>query len=109
MKNLLLGSFMVFLLGCAGNTSSPDVNALVATGMLKTRDYIITLYTSGTDQLYTVRALDGTALEENLTIESMIALFPDLAHLKDSDNLSWAGLDNNVESLGINPGTLDNR
>jgi hypothetical protein len=109
MKPLLLSSLMLLMLSCSGNPQGSDDRNLVATGMLKTRDYIITLYTSGSDQRYSVRTIDGTAVQENLTIDSMIALYPELEYLTESDNITWAGLDNNIESVRINPGALENR
>ena len=108
IKFLTSSLIALFLVSCTAIQSTPSQASLVPTGMLKTRDYIITLYTSGSDQLYTVRAFDGTALQENLTIDSMIALYPELEYFKENDNITWAGLDINVEAIRIAPNLFDN-
>jgi hypothetical protein len=61
--------------------------------MLKTRDYLVTLYASQGEPRYAVHSLDGTLLEEDLDMESMVAQFPALGYLKENGNIDWAGLD----------------
>ena len=84
---------ITLLLGCSSSLSRDNQAAGVATGMLKTRSYIITMYTTRSNTLYSVRTLDGTMLEKDVSIESMVARFPELEYLKDNDNIGWAGLD----------------
>lgn len=91
----LLAIFTLFLVCSACTLNPPDSNQSesIATGMLKTRDYIITMYASGQDTYYSVRSLDGEIISEDITIETMVARFPELKYLQDNDNISWAGLD----------------
>ena len=86
-------ALIISLTNCMPAPSGNGQPGAVATGMLKTRDYIVTMYVTQSDTLYSVRTLDGTVLEEDIPLDSMIALFPELEYLKDNDNISWAGLD----------------
>jgi len=68
--------------------------AQVPTGMLKTRDYMITMYAGQDGYNYTVQNLEGETIESGLTLQTMIARFPELEFIEsDGDNLDWAGLD----------------
>jgi hypothetical protein len=59
---------VTFLSAC----SESDRNtAPVATGILKTREYIITLYAAPAGPLYSVQDLDGTVLEKDINMETM--------------------------------------
>jgi len=86
-------SLTVALLGC---TASPPVTDAVATGMLKTREYIVIMYASLGEPLYSVHSPDGTLLEQDLNMETMVARYPDLEYLRDNDAIDWAGIDNDL-------------
>jgi|GEM_PF-3408344 len=83
-------------------TPDKEVAVGIATGMLQTRDYIITMYTGSQGPLYSVRGLDGTLLDEDISMETMVARYPTLNYLKDNDNIDWAGLDGSQLYQGQN-------
>ncbi len=93
IRSLSVFVLSVLLFACTSSLSSNDQPEYVATGMLKTRNYIITLYATQGSPLYSVETLDGTVLQEDIPIETMLALYPELEYLRSSDNISWAGLD----------------
>jgi hypothetical protein len=104
IRILFIFGLVIFLNACMPIGSSDEQAVGVATGMLKTRNYIVTLYASQGNPLYSVRSLDGTLLQEEISLETMVALFPELDYLKDNDNISWAGLDGitpSRDALGI--------
>ncbi len=95
---------IILLYACTSGLSSSHQVGNVATGMLKTRDYIITPYAAQSRTLYSVKTLDGMLLQEDMSIETMVALFPELEYLEDNDNISWAGLNDiapNPVNLGL--------
>lgn len=69
----------------------------VATGMLKTREYLITLYTAPDGPLYSVQDLEGTVLEQDISMETMVARYPKLIWLQSDSTIEWAGLDGGVQ------------
>ena len=93
IRFLISLAVIVLLSACTSGLSSSNQVGNVATGMLKTRDYIITLYAAQSSTLYSVKTLDGTLLQEDISIETMVALFPELEYLEDNDNINWAGSD----------------
>jgi hypothetical protein len=94
MKKLFSASALIVVLtACTSGLSGNDQVGSVATGMLKTRNYIITMYATQNNQLFSVKTLDGTILQEDVSIETMVALYPELEYLQGNDNISWAGLD----------------
>jgi len=93
IRFLISLAVIVLFYACTSGFSSSNQVGNVATGMLKTRDYIITLYATQNSPLYSVRTLDGTLLQEEISIETMVAQFPELEYLQNNDNISWAGLD----------------
>ena len=75
--------------GCSGDAST----TATPTGMLQTRDYIVTLYTGDNGSRYTVQNSDGETIESDLTLETMIAMFPQLEFIQtEPENIIWAGL-----------------
>lgn len=91
MKKFGFIAALIFsLAACAANDSPADG---IATGMLKTQDYIVTMYAGSSGPLYSVRSLDGNVLDQDISMDTMVARYPDLNHLKNNDNIDWAGLD----------------
>ena len=91
MKSLIFIAVSLLLLSaCATNVSNG-----VATGMLKTRTYIVTLYASPAAPLYSVHNLDGALLDQDISMETMIARYPDLEYLK-KNHIDWAGIDSEL-------------
>lgn len=84
---------LVLLTACA-TVENPIFG--VATGMLQTRDYIVTLYAGSQGSFYSVHSLDGTLLEEDINMETMVARFPELSHLMDNNRIEWADVDSDL-------------
>jgi hypothetical protein len=57
--------------------------------VLQTRDYLLTVYSGESDQLYSVSTEGGVALTERLNGSELKARFPELY---DVANNSWAGV-----------------
>ena len=76
IRSLSVFVLSALLFACTSSLSSNDQPEYVATGMLKTRNYIITLYATQGSPLYSVETLDGTVLQEDIPIETMLALVP---------------------------------
>ncbi|MBT8145504.1 MAG: hypothetical protein KJN90_01545 [Gammaproteobacteria bacterium] len=91
MKKFGFIAALIFSLAACAADDNP--NGGIATGMLQTRDYIVTMYAGSSGPLYSVRSLDGTVLDRDISIDTMVARYPDLNHLKDNDNIDWAGVD----------------
>ena len=85
-----IATLVLLLTACA---ASDNPASGIATGMLQTRDYIVTMYAGRDGPLYSVRSLDGVLLVEDISMDTMVARYPDLNYLKDNDNIDWAGLD----------------
>jgi len=92
MKRLIFIAVSLLLLSACAT----DISNGVATGMLKTRTYIVTLYASPAGPLYSVRNLDGALLDQDISMETMIARYPDLEHLEKNNHIDWAGLDSEL-------------
>ena len=86
----LVVAILVLLSACA---TDEEAAVGVATGMLQTRDFIVTMYAGSDGPLYSVRNLDGTLLDEDISMETMVARYPQLDYLRDNDNIDWAGLE----------------
>ena len=85
--------FPALLTACA---STEEPAAGVATGMLQTRDYIVTMYTGNQGSRYSVHSLDGNLLDEDINMETMVARFPELRHLRNNDGIEWADVDRSL-------------
>lgn len=100
MKKITIIAFSLLLLSaCAAD----DDNSGIATGMLKTREYIVTMYAGTNGPLYSVRGLDGTLLDQDISMDTMVARYPELNYLQDNDSIDWAGLDSEV--FNFEPGS----
>ena len=86
---------VIALLTVAGCSPAQVTDYQAATGMLKTRDYIVTMYAGSNTNgpQYSIRDMNGVLLDEELSMESLVALYPDLKHLENNDSIEWAGLD----------------
>jgi len=96
-KPISVLAILLLLSACASNQ---EATVGVATGMLQTRDYIVTMYAGIQGSLYSVRSLDGTVLDEDISLDTMVARYPQLNHLLDTDNIDWADLDRDLLSPG---------
>ena len=83
----------IFLISCTSSTTQLAADKLSPIGMLKTRDYIVTMYAGVNETLYTVKAHDGTVLQRELNVDSMIALFPALGFYSSRSFVDFAGTD----------------
>ena len=93
-KSYLLLLFSgIFLLSCTTPTTQTAADKLSPIGMLKTRDYIVTMYVGVNETLYTVKAHDGTVLQRDVNVDSMLALFPALGFHSSQSFIDFAGTD----------------
>ena len=92
-------SILALLTVLAACVSEEGTTGGIATGMLKTRDYIVTMYAGSNGPLYSVRSLGGDMLDEDISMETMVARYPELDYLQDNDNIDWAGLDTTQRQL----------
>lgn len=90
------GFIVALLFSLAACTISDNSTGGLATGMLQTQDYIVIMYAGSSGPLYSVRSLDGTVLDQDISMDTMVARYPELNHLKDNDNIDWAGLDTEI-------------